>query len=602
MSNVTKNKTGFALAEIMVALFVTTMAIVLVGGLTQQVINMNKSSKQIAAVIEMRTKIAALSKDSDAFVNKMRTTFPDPSAPALESCIPSVIHPASTFDCPAVMSAAELLSNNFSPEDTENGRYKVSKIDIYDPRGEKIAPRHLTDNGSDCTLADPNTNCPFMSEGFLFRENSAGNPGAVKFVSRVSMNPGYKKNNTTPIKPVLMSVDLGTAWSKSSNSPGQACSNNQVFQGIETNGSARCVDPTKPCPAGLIQVGYDASGPLCEDPALLSCLTTEKPILDPVGKKLVCSSSSPCTDTGKTFTGLYAGTGEPICENPTTKCSSGSVQMGQKSDGTPDCYAVTTCSGGKTLSFDGTAFTCVNAGRDLSNIGCPSGKVLIGFDSKGDPDCVPGPSAPSKDECLSNQYMIGQNPDGTPKCKLLPESCPAGHVLMEKEEGTGNECISLSDLFAEINCPAGSFLTGWDLNGKVCSTPNTSGSLPPIIGVSLARVKGICTTSTLSERNNKCDAKCDSMYYDTGTQASCASGTIHCQCTNPRTDLKTRPAITVDTLLSGACDKHDASVKTLACTTACTAQTYSKATAQSCSTITTLSFTKKAKISCKCED
>lgn len=463
----------------MVVLFITTIAIALVGGLAQQVMSMNKSSKQIAAIIEMRGRIAALSKDPDTFLNKMRSVIPPGSSVSLEACIPTVTNPGSTkYTCPNVLSDDELIAERISNEDTENGRYKVSKVPLYDPRGELIAPRYLTDTGAECTHSNPETKCPFMSEGFMFRENASSDgdpnpfPGSVKFVSRISMNPKFPKSGGTPMKAMFMSVDLGTGWRKSST---KVCPEFQVFQGINEDGSTKCVDPTSPCPSGEIQVGYLADGPICEDPSKLSCLTTEKPILDPVGKKLLCSSNSPCTDPGKSFTGFYAGSGEPICENPKNQCTAGSVQMGEK-DGNPLCIAVVKCSAGEAISFNGSKFECTKVGREIANIGCDNGKILQGFDDKGEPVCVDAGSKVPAIHCPIGKYLSGIDADRKAICTCLP-----GTTESEKD---ANVCVSN---FVGFSCPDGTYLKGYrDDRSPICE-----GEAP------IAGIKTVTKTLTL---------------------------------------------------------------------------------------------------------
>ncbi len=428
---------GFSLAEVVVALFVVSLVLIVLGSLGQQAINFSKKSRQISGVMELRSKTATLLRDTDKWLPKMRAVIPDTSVPApkaLSSCIPSEDDPAIGYDCPVeVFSAAQLDAEPGLRELTDNNKFKVMDTPIVDAMGTPIAgraaaPVYLNEDGLECKLTPSATSCPLRSVGYFFRENvgATTNPGNVKFVVKVEMNSDYRAKQVIPMKAQYMTMNLGTSWEeKSSNPTGpSACVLPSVFKGIQTDGTPRCEDPDKLCSAsGKIQVGYDASGPICQDPlpVATTCGTGEKVILDPVTKTLICSSGSPCS-TGGTFTGFYSGSGEPMCSTTTACTEVNHIQMGLDSTtGKPVCKPVATCDpAGEVVTYNGSSFQCVprnNPGGSSTTIITPSAVcALFGgtYNEKLTPKC----RLPEK-ACINSKVMTGVQANGDPICSAI---------------------------------------------------------------------------------------------------------------------------------------------------------------------------------------
>ncbi len=416
-----KKAQGFALAEIVVALFFVTLVTFLIGALAQQVMKFSKKSRQISAVIELRTKTAGMMRDPDGWLAKMRAmTVPaaagDPAAIAFNSCLPAANDPsAKSFTCPD--ENLSIPYEDLAPDlqkITLDGKFKVMETPIRDSMGTYIAGTtnnrvFLSNDGVECKSSPKETTCPLQSIGYFLRENAGVNldPGNVKFVVKVEMNPAVA-HNVTPMRPQYMTMDIGTSYSRVATN---SCEDGLVFTGIQTDGSARCEDAHNPCTGGKVQVGYVAGGPVCEDPVAVAatCDTAkgEKVILDPVAKKLICAKGSPCQTVG-TFTGFYSGSGEPMCS---TSCGSGTVQMGMTGN-TAACKTVAPCDPlTQSLTYDGDSFSCVD-GRSIA-------------------------STDGNDGGNGNDGTAGLNGS-----VVLPPECKAGMAISVNSSGTGFTCVA----------------------------------------------------------------------------------------------------------------------------------------------------------------
>ena len=126
---------GFVLAEIVVALFFVTMAIALVAGLGQQVMNLSKSSRQTSAIVEIRGKTNSVARNLDSWLSKMRSSLETSGIYA--ACIPDPSSVTSIFKCPAV--DATLLVNDAELKRIAGTQLHAVSAPIIDLLGERIA-------------------------------------------------------------------------------------------------------------------------------------------------------------------------------------------------------------------------------------------------------------------------------------------------------------------------------------------------------------------------------------------------------------------------------------------------------------------------------
>lgn len=378
---------GFSLAEIIIGLFIVSLITVLIGALGQQVAQFSNKTKQIGTVLELRTRLAAVSKDSASFIEKMQSVSAGGTSLKYQTCLQNAENTLSSFSCPPVKP--DLLNPLSSSYDAEldkhaNGIFKVTDTEIVDSNGEKIAgtidnPFYLSADGFECSATPKNKKCPLMSTGYFFRSNQDTNsdPGSVKFVVKVQSNPEATLANsgTTPIKAQYVSIDLGKQWSDSI----PPCPGASIQVGVRRDNSPMCLMPIN-CGANSILVGVkqDAS-PNCK--SLPSCPSNKRIVLNDAGN-LECVGNSPC-DVGQAHLGYYSGTSDPICSSPAS-CSADQVLVGTR------CQTIESCVGSERLTFENNTFSCSEVATIRGEQCTKPGEFLVGFDSNGNAKCEAG--------------------------------------------------------------------------------------------------------------------------------------------------------------------------------------------------------------------
>src|SRR5688572_24044270 len=154
---------GFALAEIMVALFLVTIAIVLVGGLGQQVMNLSRRSQQTGAVLELRSFFNSVTRNPTAWLNQMRSSTYTEGLYA--GCIPDPKLNIDTFSCPS--TSTDVIGSDDSLKEIAGTQYHAVSTSVVDGSGELIAgpygtPVYLTNEGRRCQAQDTHA-CPLQS-------------------------------------------------------------------------------------------------------------------------------------------------------------------------------------------------------------------------------------------------------------------------------------------------------------------------------------------------------------------------------------------------------------------------------------------------------
>lgn len=413
------SRRGFSLLEIMAAMFFVTMLVAVVGGLGQQVMSLAKRSTQTGTILELRSMVNSITRNPDTWLEKMRSSVETQGLYA--GCIPDPKVNISTFNCP---SADTNLLNDSEIARIAGTQFHVASSPIVSASGEKIAgtvndPLYLDSEGRICKSTE-NSQCPLMSTGYFLRSNGSNNedPGSVKFVIKVEKNSRNIATNSTPMKAQYMSVDIGTEWKSLAATLSGTCPSGSIKVGYLSNGSAKCVNPAKPCANNNeFPIGTDANGnTLCQ--SMPDCSTTGgHVVLNSSGNSLVCAAQSPCGEN-TLFLGYFAGTGEPMCSSSSIKCSAGQVQVGIKISGgqmQAECETPPACTDlNKRLSFNGTKFVCEAA---MVVMNCADDQVMTGINSDGSPSCVTRAPASEDQSCNVGQEMYGIDSAGKIKCR-----------------------------------------------------------------------------------------------------------------------------------------------------------------------------------------
>ncbi len=458
-------KRGFAIAEVVVALFLVGMVAALVGGLGQQVMNFAKRSAQTSAILEIRGMASTITREPGTWLNKMRSA--SVSSGLYAGCIPDMSATVSTFQCPGAMSTAELQSYDAELAEIAGGQYFALSAPIIDYNGNTIAgtsdaPVYLNNEGRVCNNSNENS-CAFKSIGFFLRSNQAtdADPGNIKFVIKIAKNFTATNASTAPMKNQYISMEIGDTWKKVDVFSGDTCPSGTIKLGYLITGEPRCVNITDPCQSNQFLIGINSSGDsICK--TIPNCEPTEHISLNSDGSDLVCvSQQTPC-GANNIFLGYFAGSGEPICQGANISCSSGEVQIGVNIEPTGNITAQCTAApptscpeANQRVAFNGVAFSCQSAGAQKS---CPSGKVMSGIDSAGEVMCVEERSTASvSGDCpdLSDgrkQYLKGINARGELNCQPLP---------------SGGSGVSAQEMCSTLSGT-------WDSSTNKCAVTNTT--------------------------------------------------------------------------------------------------------------------------------
>jgi len=418
---------GFSIAEVLVALVITTVAIGIVTGLIGQVSNLGRSSRQIAAVLELRSKTSAISRNLDSWLSRMRSSVSTSGIYA--ACLPDPAAVNSNFECPSVDMS--ILSKDNELKVLAGSQLKIVSLPIVDIMGDKIAgteqdPVYFDVDGRAC---ETNKNCAFESVGYFLRTNddTKSNPGNVRFV--VKVKPIRSIASNIPQRTLYLPIEVGSEWNKPSrNAFGDAlCATGTVKVGYLANGSPKCSKPYSAsdvsCPDKSFLVGFGSDGK-AQCKSIPSCIDGSLAMNSSSGE-LECSTTSPC-DSGNVFLGYYSGSGKAICSNLQTSCSEGEVQIGLSQSSDPKieavCRKLPSCSDSQKLSYDGSQFFCENASVASA---CKSGEVVVGINTDGSAKCqIPERVPASTQVCKDDETMIGENDDGSPKCRAAPPIPP----------------------------------------------------------------------------------------------------------------------------------------------------------------------------------
>ncbi|MEZ4815372.1 MAG: hypothetical protein R3A80_09250 [Bdellovibrionota bacterium] len=423
-----KRPKGFAVAEIVIALALVSMAALIVAGLGQQVLNLSKSSRQTAATIELRTKTNSISRNLDSWLAKMRSSVNTSGLYA--ACLPDNSAVSSIYNCPAVDDS--LFDSNSELKRIAGDQLHVASAPMVDLLGEKLAgtteePVYLDFDGRNCSHPNPAQTCPLKSTGFFLRSNPASDatPGSIRFVVKLEQNRNAPANNgSSPLRTQYLTVDVGSEWQQSE----AFCPQGSLKLGYLGNGKPNCVSPTaKKCDAGTIYLGVDNSAnPICKTPP--ATCASGGVIIDTASNDLVCSSATPCSGQGEIFMGYYSGTGNAICSSLNVSCPDGQVQVGIENGltGAPTavCKQLPSCEDSQKLSYDGSQFVCQSASVAST---CADGEVVVGINTDGSAQCQAAERglASTNLSCPDGQYVSGLQNDGTVVCKSLPPSAPS---------------------------------------------------------------------------------------------------------------------------------------------------------------------------------
>lgn len=433
-------KSGFALAEVMVSLFIVTMVIVLIGALGKQIAQFGNSAKHTSSIVELRSRVSSLNNDPESWLDTLRSMNVSIGAyPSVgefySSCLPDgdVTH----YNCPTVAE-----NDNINP-DNDKRLEELSKnmqgqnfAPIYDKRGSIIAgtdtsPYYLSLDGALCTpkSASDSSNCPIRAIGIFLRQfagtSTDVDPGDVRFVVKVEKNPRADIGRfPNPFIAQYSTVDVNQQWKSSTAS----CLGSSVQIGYR-EGEPICINPLSSCSAGLIPIGLKADGTTAC--AASPCGVNEKAAVNASGT-IECVSMSPC-NAGEVFLGFLSGaSGQPICYSTSTSCAANQFQVGITMDNgaaIPQCFNVpTSCPSGQEVIFNGNAFVCSSPTIVTS---CPEGQSMRGIASDGSAICTTSSSSSSSVSssitavaCPAGQVVTGFTATSSPICSAITSVMP----------------------------------------------------------------------------------------------------------------------------------------------------------------------------------
>ncbi len=205
-------------------------------------------------------------------------------------------------------------------------------------------------------------------------------------------------------------------------------------------GTSTVAAETQECAAGTELRGFNpTTGRVICKPRGIACGPDEAL----VGVKNAADGSleAVCGPVNKCAAGLVlaetsSASAGPVCvQNLPGNCGTGHVQYGTNADGTPQCANIMT--------------------------NCPESQVLVGVSDR-TPICGIVPNN-FNTACGPNTIQIGNNPDGTAKCRAV--TCAAG-TYFRGLNWDGSEICS-GDQTASGNCPLGQYVTGIGAGGVV---------------------------------------------------------------------------------------------------------------------------------------
>lgn len=449
---------GFAMTEIIMALFAVGIAAFLIAGLMKQLSMLGNKSNQTGVVFEFRNKVNAISKNPEEWLNKMRAAYSD-----YASCIPDAASVSSNYKCPNIYP--NIKDEDSLLEKAAGPHLHVASSPMIDLLGESLAgslenPLYLDSNGRTCTAENPAATCPLISTGFFLRSNNATdqNPGNVRFIVKLQRNLSALAKNPSlgVMKPEYLSIELGAAWSNSSRKTPKGT----IKVGYLADGTPRFLNPLHSCSNGQIYIGSGADGSaICKN--LPSCPSGQNASIGTDGNIECSSKTNPCP-TSQVFLGFYSGSGQPMCTGITSSCSAPSVQMGLSSEGNAICKEVpTSCTPEQKISYNGLNFSCVD---DVLGKSCAEGELMTGVDASGQPICKEEKTTlkSTKLDCGEGQYVSGIESDGSVKCADLVvynpplRSCDDGFYVAGFDSDGTMLCKPLPTAEATIDNPEAS--------------------------------------------------------------------------------------------------------------------------------------------------
>ncbi|MEZ4815910.1 MAG: type II secretion system protein [Bdellovibrionota bacterium] len=488
------SRSGFALVELVVLLGAIGVATAIVASLFQQVAKVSKRSSLSGTIVDARSKVNAISKNPDPWLNKLRGQYS-----IFSSCIPNAkATSGSTYSCPQPMDKDTLEQRDPQVAELAGTQLYAISHEIEDSLGERIAgsldsPVYLDESGRPCTDENASSRCPIKSVGYFLRSNAStsGNPGDVRFVIKVEPNmQAMSEGGRTLFKPEILTIDLGQSW-KDQSKPITKDSplSGALLLGYKLDGTPYYNKPGEKCPSGEFLTGLsDAGTAICQT---LPTTCSGKLVLDAKSSGVSCAQESPCS-SNEVHVGYYAGTGGSICQGIGVECAADEILTGSST-----CVRLPTCSDTEVVSFNGTAFSCAQdvaaqtcpAGqimvgmnsdktvrceeenRDLASdhLDCPAGQVAGGFEKDGTVICHPEISYNGKKCNLSTEVMVGFDANGDIICspvRRLPRKCKCCYAFYNDRNNhhagaCGHWC------YYTLNCQVRRGDTGWSYNDTV---------------------------------------------------------------------------------------------------------------------------------------
>jgi len=437
MSSRVVSRNGFSFLELFVWFGAIAISGAIVTLLLQQVSKVSQKASVTGTIVDLRSRINAVTKNPDPWLNKLRGQYS-----VFSSCIPHAKATAgATFNCPQAMDRNTLVQRDPQVAQLAGTQLHVFSHEIKDSLGESIAgsvdsPVYLDASGRPCNEANAAARCPIKSVGYFLRSNSAtsGSPGDVKFVVKLEPNmQAMSEGGKTLFKSEMLTIDLGQSWMKQSTPiTNSSPLSGALLIGYKLDGTPYYNKPGAKCAAGEFLTGLsDAGTALCKT---LPPTCADKYALDG-NSGISCVPESAC-NSSEVHVGYYAGTGRAICQAIGVQCADNEILTGVST-----CKRLPACSDAQMLTFNGSDFTCT---QDVTIQKCPAGQIMVGMNSDKTVRCEAENRSLASDRlsCPDGQIAQGLESDGTVKCRLQisykGKSCNPASEAMRGFDANGN--------------------------------------------------------------------------------------------------------------------------------------------------------------------
>ncbi|NCN39930.1 hypothetical protein GW916_01640 [bacterium] len=217
--NAKKNyRSGMSIIQVLMASVIVAGLALLVAKLGQSTARSSRHAREISALMSLRNRMVSASKDPIAWGKKLRK-----ASEKIKKCIPI----KSSGDIPSCPGNNSSIKKNDKQLSDWASSKSIASVELVDLGGDPLAgtlddPLYLDSDGAICKFSDPQKRCPLKSTGYLIREGSVDNPGAIAFVLKVERNLSSGTSGKLALKPIYERINMGSSWYDEDDSDGES--------------------------------------------------------------------------------------------------------------------------------------------------------------------------------------------------------------------------------------------------------------------------------------------------------------------------------------------------------------------------------------------